>query len=305
MYWLRMYRIVFPELGLEYNNLDDKKEALDIRFDIDKDLTQETNKSKLTIINLSEESIRKIEKADTEVEIYAGYKDNGGALHIFSGTIIECETRDEGVDVITEMTLSDGQVSVRDTIVTLTFAPTTSSKVIIESLAEKMNLPLVLGKGVDFKSYPDGYSCYGHAADILTEVCNANKLNWSIQNGTLMIILNGGISASRGLVFSPSSGLVGSPERIINANQYEDLMTIAREIDQKELKEKPNKSEGWRIRVLLSPTVQAGDGVAVKVESKRVTGWFRVEKVKHHGDLSGGDWITELELVEVDLDADG
>ncbi len=302
MYWRRMYRIVFPDLGFEFNNLDEQ-EALNISFSIDKDLTEATNKSKLTIINLSEETIRKIEKADTAVEIYAGYRDNGGALQIFSGSIIECETKDEGVDVVTEMTLSDGQVSVRDTMVTLNFAPDTNSKVIVEMLAKEMNLPLVLGKDVTFKSYPEGYSFYGKAADALSEVCKGNKLTWSIQNGELTIILNGGITAQRGIVFSASSGLIGAPERVINANQYEDLMTIAREIDQKELKEKPNKSEGWRIKVLLSPTVQAGD--YIKVESRRVQSWMRVEKIKHSGNLDGGEWITELELVEVDLNADG
>ena len=295
-YWKRKYKIKFPDLGLEYSNENDEKDALHISFDIDKDVTQESNKSKLTIINLSEENIRKIEKADTKVEIYAGYKENGGAVHMFSGTVIQCSSKDDGKDVTTELELSDGQVALRDTVISLTFAQGTSAATIVQTLANEMGLPLFLGEGVEFQSYPNGYSYVGHAADAMTEVCKANQLTWSIQNEIITIILHGGIAANRGIVFSPSSGLIGSPERIIQSRPKEDKTTPKRKRKQSAKKEKPDKKAGWKINVLLSPTVNAGD--AVKVESRMINGWFRVESVKHKGDSVSGDWSTELELVE-------
>ena len=295
-YWKREYRLRFPDLGLEYNNNDDEKNALDISFDIDKDVTQESNKSKLTIINLAEESIRKIEKADTKVEIYAGYKDLGGAVHMFSGTVIESNAKDNGKEVTLELTLSDGQVALRDTQVSLSFPPGTDAESVVKALANEMGLPTVYGEGVKFQSFPDGYSCVGAAKDAMTEVCEANQLTWSIQNGIITIILDGGITQNRGLVFSAATGLIGSPERIIRARPKEDKSTDKRKRKQKEKKEKPDKKAGWKIKVLLSPAINAGD--AVKVESRIISGWFRAESVKHHGDLSGGDWVTEIELIE-------
>ena len=295
-YWKRQYRIRFPDLDLEYNNFDDEKEALHISFEVDKDVSEESNKSKLTILNLSDESIRKIEKADTKVEIYAGYKELGGAMHVFSGTVVKCEAKDDGTDVTVEMELSDGQTALRDTVVSMNFKPGTSGKNIVQSLSNEMGLPIVFGENVTFESYPDGYSCVGLARNAMTEVCKANGLSWSVQNGIVSIILNGGTTVSRGIVFSPSSGLIGSPERIIKARPKENKNTPKRKRKQKAKKEKPEKNAGWRIRVLLTPTVNAGD--AVKVESRMITGWFRCETIKHTGDSLNGEWITEIELVE-------
>lgn len=294
--WKRIYKIKFPDLGIEYTNEDDLKDALNISFEVNKDVTQESNKTKLTILNLSEESIKKIEKADTKVEIYAGYKENGGAVHIFSGSVVECVSKDNGTDVTTELTLSDGQIALRDTIVSENFIEGTSASTIVQTLANEMGLPLFLGEGVEFQSYPEGYSFVGHAKDALTEVCRANQLTWSIQNGIITIILDGGITTSRGIVFSPSSGLIGSPERIIKSRPKEDKTTPKRKRKQQSKKEKPDKKAGWKIKVLLSPTVNAGD--AVKVESREISGWFRVESINHKGDSSSGEWISELELVE-------
>ena len=66
---------------------------------------------------------------------------------------------------------------------------------------------------------------------------------------------------------------------------------------QKAKKEEPRKKAGWRISTLLSPSVNPAD--MVKVESKFVTGWFRVEKVSHRGDYNGSNWNSVMELIEV------
>jgi hypothetical protein len=47
-YWAREYRLLFPTINLEYNNLENK-EGLAVEFEVNKDLTQETNKAKFTI----------------------------------------------------------------------------------------------------------------------------------------------------------------------------------------------------------------------------------------------------------------
>ena len=51
---------------------------------------------------------------------------------------------------------------------------------------------------------------------------------------------------------------------------------------------------------MLAPTANPGD--AIRVESQVVTGWFKVESLKHSGDIRGNDWVTEFELIEVMLD---
>ena len=291
-YWKQVYRIVFPKLNITFEN------NLHIGFQIDKDTTKESNKAKLEIYNLSDATRKKIEVPDTEVEIYAGYEKAGGAILAFKGSVTYGFTRDAGTDCITTLDLADGTKAMRDSYCSLSYAPGTSAKTIIQRCANEMGVPVVYGDDVgELESYQNGYSYIGQADGALTEICNALGLSWSIQNNILNIILAGGTSTNRGLVFSPQSGLVGVPERIIQAEYKSNKSNPKKTAKKKAKKEKPRKKAGWKIQTLLVPSVNPAD--MVKVESKWITGWFRVEKVSHRGDYNGTNWGSARELIEV------
>jgi hypothetical protein len=291
-YWKQVYRIVFPQLNITFEN------NLHIGFSVDKDTTKESNKAKLEIYNLSDATRKKIEVPDTEVEIYAGYEKAGGAILAFKGSVTYGFTRDAGTDCITTLDLADGTKAMRDSYCSLSYAPGTSAKTIIKRCANEMGVPVVYGDDVgELESYQNGYSYIGQADGALTEICNALGLSWSIQNNILNIILAGGTSTNRGLVFSPQSGLVGVPERIIQAEYKSNKSNPKKTAKKKAKKEKPRKKAGWKINTLLVPSVNPAD--MVKVESKWITGWFRVEKVSHRGDYNGTNWGSAMELIEV------
>ena len=292
-YWKQVYRIVFPKLNITF------EKNLHIGFQIDKDTTKESNKAKLEIYNLSDATRKKIEVPDTEVEIYAGYEKAGGAILAFKGSVTYGFTRDAGTDCITTLDLADGTKAMRDSYCSLSYAPGTSAKTIIQRCANEMGVPVVYGDDVgELESYQNGYSYIGQADGALTEICNALGLSWSIQNNILNIILAGGTSTNRGLVFSPQSGLVGVPERIIQAEYKSNKSNPKKTAKRKAKKEKPRKKAGWKIQTLLVPSVNPAD--MVKVESKWITGWFRVEKVSHRGDYNGTNWGSAMELIEVE-----
>ena len=292
-YWKQVYKINFPKLNVTFEN------NLHIGFQIDKDTTKESNKAKLEIYNLSDATRKKIEVPDTEVEIYAGYEKAGGAILAFKGSVTYGFTRDAGTDCITTLDLADGTKAMRDSYCSLSYAPGTSATTIIQRCANEMGVPVVYGDGVgELESYQNGYSYIGQADGALTEICNALGLSWSIQNNILNIILAGGTSTNRGLVFSPQSGLVGVPERIIQAEYKSNKSNPKKTAKKKAKKEKPRKKAGWKIQTLLVPSVNPAD--MVKVESKWITGWFRVEKVSHRGDYNGTNWGSAMELIEVE-----
>lgn len=291
-FWKHQYKVSFPDIGYEISN-----DTLRIIFDISKDLTSETNKSNLKIYNMSDENRTKVEVADLKVEIYAGYERNGGAVKVFSGTVIQAFSKDTGKDVVTELRLSDGQVALRDTLLSLSYAPGTSGNRIIDAIASGMGLSVVFGKGATFGSMQNGYSYVGNGAEAMNEICYGSGCDWSIQNNILQVILAGGVTSDKGLVFSAASGLIGSPERIIKSNPKEDKETPKRKRKRKKGREKPQKQAGWKIKTLLSPSVNCGD--MVKVESRMITSWFRVESLKHNGDSHGANWESEINLIEV------
>lgn len=285
----RVYKLRFPDLQLEFDELR-------ISFEIDKDLSQETNKSKIKLYNLSPQTRRQLETPDINCRLEVGYEQNEGLKLIFVGSVARVKNQDTGTDAITELTLADGQVAIRDSVFSLSYAPGTDGRVILNGIAGQMGLLLRTGPDIEFGSYPNGFSYIGAARGALDKVCDAAGANWSVQNGELQVIMNGSSTGVRGLVFSPSSGLIGSPERIVRAAKKPDRETPKRRRRKKQKKVKPEKKAGWKIKTLLAPTVNPGD--AVKTESEIITGWFRVESLKHRGDNYGGEWVSELELIE-------
>lgn len=290
MLWNRQYRLKFPDIGLEFAN------TLRVAFDITKDLSKQTNKGKIVIWNLSDDTRKKIVVPDTKVEFYAGYKDNGGAVRLFVGSVISAQTKDDGKDVTTELSLSDGQTAIRDTAFSLSFAPGTPGNTIIQYIADEMGLPLVWGDGVQFGTFKDGFSFVGMAADALDAICYGSGVKWSVQNEILQLIKEGGTVSNKGLVFAPDSGLIGSPEWYTKANSQPNTATPKRKRKQSENTDPSTASSGWKVKTLLSPTLNPGD--LVKVESRYVEGWFKVQSGHHTGDTYGDEWNSELDLVD-------
>lgn len=286
--WKRTYKLNFPTLGLYI------ADSLEVTFEIDKDLTKESNKAKVEILNLSNTTRQRLETNDLPVEIYAGY--DGQPALMYKGTVYAYKTENTGKDEKTTLELGDGVTALRDSVFSLSFAPGTSTRTILESIAAHMGLAITFGDDVTFSSLPSGYSFVGQGGTALDEVCGAGGFTWSIQNDVIQIIMAGGTTTTRGLVFGQSTGLLGSPVRIIRSNYKSDEETPKRKRRKKQKKEKPTKKAGWKIKTLLASTVSPGD--AVKVESKTISGWFRVESIKHSGDYQSGDWASEMELIE-------
>lgn len=277
-------------------------ENLRMTFDIEKDPTDTTNKCKMLIYNLAPKTRRTIERADSICILEAGYKEDAGLKRIFVGAILHTTTRNEGADQVTELNLADGQIAIRDSVVSVGYAAGTNGQQIVSDIVGQMGLTLRIGPDVAFPDYSNGYSFAGYARDALNIICAAAGAEWSIQNNDLQIIMGGSTTGVRALVFSADSGLIGSPERIVKAPKKAHSTTSGKRRKKKK-KEKPSKQAGWKIETLLAPTVNPGD--AVRLESITVKGWFRVESMRHEGDTHGGDWKTKMELIAVFLDDDG
>jgi len=277
-------------------------EGLKITFDIDKDLTQHTNKSNVKVYNLASATRAKMERPDSICILEVGYSEDVGLRRIFCGAIIQSWTSNDGPDAVTELTLSDGQVAIRDSVLSVGYSVGVNGSKIANDIAGQMGLVTRIGSDVSFSDYPNGFSFAGYARTALGKICDAAGATWSIQNNELQIIMGGGTTGIRALVFSAESGLVGSPERIVKGVKRADSSTASakKKKRKKSKKETKEKKAGWKIKTLLAPTVNPGD--AVRVESTTVTGWFRVESLKHNGDTHGKDWYTEHELIEVILD---
>ena len=295
----RIYKLLVGVEGKDGIIIEKKanEEALNIAFNIDKDLTNETNKCSIQLYNISDETEKKIERDDSVCTLSVGYAEDIGIRRIFVGEVTSAWSHQDGPDYVIELELGDGQVAIRDTTVNLGYEKGVSLKKVVDDIAAEMGLALFVAENVKFSTYSEGFSFSGFGKDCLDKVCKKDKLNWSIQNNQLQIINDGGTTKMQAVVLSPTTGLIGSPEKVIEARKK----VKKKNADKSKVAENDTSSNAakikYRLHCLINPTLNPGD--LVKVESKVFTGFLKIGKLNHHGELDSTDWYTEIEGIEI------
>jgi hypothetical protein len=333
----RVYKLQVGKAGGEGIEITD----LRITFDIQKTAKKTPNTSTVKVWNLTEKTRKQLEQPDTKCILYAGYKDDAGALLIFSGGVTHAWSKIDGPDIITEFELGDGTQEMRDTTISVGYAQKIKSQTILDDAAKKLGMPLTLPSNAPQREWVHGFSYHGSVAGLLDKVTKGTGLEWSVQNGSLQVIESGMVTTRQGIELASDSGLVFSPERIrkskTGTKQKDANKAGAPVAAQKTQKPSGNSSipvppippsaslraaettvtpttvtgkkgkggkggkvtdqyDGWNIKTLLMPMINPGD--RVKLKSRFVEGVFRVHEIKHSGDSHGGNWISEMKVVD-------
>jgi hypothetical protein len=287
-------------------------EELNISFDIVKSADEKLNKAFVSIYNLSEEKRNRITQ-DSVATLEVAYGDAPFRI-LFAGDVADLSTTKQGNDVVTEVSLIDGYVEAREGFTSRSYPPNTSLSTVVSDIVTKdMGLPAptlyrvtqsaisttsvesafqgsVVGdiaypvKGVD-KKYQRGQSFHGQSSKVLTDLCNANGLNWFIRNKSVVVVLPLGQSTTESVqLISPDSGLIGTPEKHLARPNAKTTKTKA--------------IGGYKFRSLLNPFVEPGN--SLKLEATEINQVVKILKLRHKGELYGNDWITEYETEVVD-----
>lgn len=291
----RVYSLVIGEAG---SLGDEIKPPFRVTFDITKTTSEDPNEGRIRIWNLAERTRRRYEEPDLVCALSAGYEEEGGAELLATGEVVSAWSKRDMGDIITEVIIGDGYVPMRDTVVSLGYGAGVSAKTVIEKIAGEMDLPLVMSDDVKDRTWEHGFSFYGSAHEALHRVVRGTGLEWSIQNGELQIVDRGGTTVKSAFVLNAGSGLIGSPERRREGAKEKARVKDKKSGDNVDVAASRQAKNGWRVTSLLLPSVEPGD--RIKLESREVDEWLRVDSVRHSGDYGGsGDWISELELVEL------
>jgi len=286
----RVYRLLVgtsgQKKGVEINELR-------IQFEIEKTAKKNPNKSTVKIYNLKKETREEFEKPDTRVLLYAGYKEDKGPLLIFNGNVTFAYSKFEPPDIITELELGDGAKEIRDSNISVGYGKKVKSGQVLNDVSKKMGMPLTMPSNAPERTWNNGLSYYGSSTGLLDKVTKGTGLEWSIQNNNLQVIEKGMVTTRTGILISPDSGLLKFPER---ERKDKNESSEAKPSKSKKTSDPSKQIDGWKVTTLLLPTLNPGD--RVKLESKTVTGVFRIQELKHSGDSHDGDWQTELKLVE-------
>jgi hypothetical protein len=300
----RCYRLVVGPAGgtgREIASGPHGETSLRITFDIEKTTKEKTNHSKVVVYNLAPETRALFEQPDQRLTLHAGYLEDRGPLLIATGHVTFAFTTRDEANWATTLELHDGHVPLRDTAVSIGMGAGASAKQIVRDIARQMAMSLVMPDDLQDRTWKHGFSYFGAGRVGMHKVVDAAGWEWSVQNETVQVLARGGTSPREAIVISPSSGMVKSPERkregAQEIAQVADLTTGALPRVKKVAGLKP-ELDGWQVTSFLQPTINPGDMVKVESVAIKGDGFFRVDHLRHLGDSAGGDWHTELDLID-------
>lgn len=244
--------------------------------------TQDAKANSLTVqvYNCAPGTAKLFETTDNTVIINAGYFLD--VRQLASGDITRGTTRSNGVDRVTEAECGDGLRPLSNTRVSLSYDGAVNAEQIIGDISKKFGLELRETTADLSGKFRSGWAFVGPAREAMISLANRFDLDWSIQNNEIQITERRGVNTIDAVLISPKTGLIGFPEPLDDDRE-----------DTKGAKEPP----GLTVNTLLNPLLEPS-GVIVLRSRDYDDAEFRIRRVEHSGDTSGGDWKTTIEVVE-------
>ncbi|MCO5164660.1 MAG: hypothetical protein M9939_26580 [Mesorhizobium sp.] len=252
---------------------------LKIAFDISKSISGVPNEGKVQIWNLSKDHRNAIGKEFDRLTLEAGYVQTGMGV-ILKGSIREVYHDRDEVDVISEVSVGDGDEADRTGVVAKTWPRGTKIKDIVQDIYRESMPGISLGELKGLDDLPDTrrpVTIVGSPRRAMDMLGRTHKFNWSWQNETLETIPVDGYLNQIAYV-SAQTGMVGVPTVTDRGITFQALLDAAI---------RPN-----RLVMVQSEVLDMNDG----------SGLFRVNNVGYHGDngVGGeGDFLVEAECERV------
>jgi hypothetical protein len=248
---------------------------LKITFEVNKSTSKSANTCKIQIYNLRDETTKKIEDADTNLILKAGYEDEGGAKNIFFGAVLSTFDKMDGSDRILEIEALDGIKEIKNKTFSKSYKPGTKIKRIVDDLTAVIGLPVRNIKTLPDLSYVNAYGFAGFALNGLSNVLGYAKRFYTIQNNELIILSGNETFKQTGITLSDKTGLLGTPIAIKDSSKDNADTTPQR----------------WGFKCLLYPDLIPGG--LIKLDSKKVKGSFSIESVI----LKGSNFDDEFNAI--------
>lgn len=283
----RQVRLVIGDFGGTGEEIGAGVPPIHIKFSAEKADTETSNNAKVTVWNLSQQHLAKLDEKDCAVVLKAGYGDHLPV--IFTGAATKAVSTHEGADTRTEIEVVDSRVEIRDTYISMSFNGPVDTAQIYANIAAEMGCSIRFSPSVEYKTLSNGFSFVGRARDALKRVTRMDGLKWSMQDGVLQVWKGSEPISDVVYEVSASAGMVGSPKRVTSSGTSSDKKETYTESGTADI--------GWEVSFLLNSAISVND--YVHLESREVSGFFRVQKLSLEGDNTEGVFQCTATLVEV------
>jgi hypothetical protein len=264
-------------------------EKLRIAFSIFKSESFSTNTANIRIYNLGADKRNQIAQIGDQVRLEAGYREDGGPQLIFLGQTTQTSHLFAQPEIITVLDCGDGDKTLNNTTISVSFGPDTPARTAIQSIASQMGLIITEFAPTENLVYTHGYSDSGLARDILQNVADYLDLQPTVQNGNLLLLDKAAGSLKPPVEINANTGMIGIPERYTDKKQYL----------YRSLPPDSTPKPGWKVRTLLRPDILPGDRIRLRSTRANVNGDFIVVTARHEGDNYGPNFETTFEVVGI------
>lgn len=261
-----------------------------ITFDVSKSADNKRNNGNSAVIeiyNLSDDQIQLLSSDYLEVSFSVGYQSTGSHLLVL-GNVTEISTVKSGNEYVTQLKIGEGYTDLNHQQLAKLVSPGKTVADVLEEIRQQMpgvargaytgtnlNNPIVFG-----------WRLKGSPKEMLQKLCEAQNLEYNINSGVLNVSEeNGLLSKDTQLapVLNVDTGLI-------------DLPFHTTDTGRKPKKDKKRR-RGVQFKALLNTDIVPGK--IVKLESKWITGFYRVNTARFSGDFRGNDWYVECFCSEV------
>ena len=255
-------------------------ERFQIKVSVSRNDKGKADPAKVDISNLNEDTRRWLEQDGLEIRILAGYVDEPGPPLLFQGQVDEAVSKKDGQDWTTKIEARDGGNLFDESSVVISYAGTTDSSTILRRIAQDhLKLPLRTVGSLPSIQYTNGYTVMDSGPRALDKITDAAGIDWSIQNGELVLTAEG----------EPLDGEIP----LITGRS---LLSFER-VKHKKKKTRKASSNGVKFAVLCNARLKPKGKLYIR--SAQATGLFQVKSVKFDLDTRGGDWKAEVEATEL------
>lgn len=284
----RAYELIIGDYNSGEGLLIDS--SLQVTFDISKAASNKdkTNSAAIEIYNLSDESIKLLDTDYPAAVFSAGYLDIG-IKRLFSGQVTNVSTRKNGADRVTQIQMGSGYTELNHQVLSQLVAPGRTVQDVAEDI--RKNLPGVsrgVYNGTNLNNQVIyGYPLMGTPKEMLDELSDKYALDWQV-DGDVLYVHNKDRASSEdfanAFVVNRETGLINNAYRVSG--------------DMRRSKKDKIKKQSTQWTMLLNPEVKAG--TIIKLEDTFVSGWYKVDSLRHYGGFRDTAWYTDVQASAIE-----
>lgn len=259
-------------------------DALQVTFDISKSMNnkKKTNSASIEVYNLTDDQLKILDTDYPAAVFSAGYADTGGPKRLFAGQVNNVTTRKSGADRVTQIQMGSGYTELNHEVLSQVVPAGKNVEAAIEELRKAIGADRGVYNGTNLNNQIIyGYPLSGTPKEMLDELSEKYNLNWQLDGDVLYVNNNDRANTenfNQAYIISEFTGMVDIPYRA----------TLNKGRSKKDKVKKP----GVQFKILLNPAITAGD--IIRLEDTLITGWYKVEDIRHTGSWRSNPWYTQI-----------